>query len=85
MLATIAANEGATTIAKWGALVAKLKEVIPKTPFTERDRLHKMKWRACRNWQDFLDRYSLFVDTCTGVTDKEKALELYKKLPKDVR
>ena len=43
-----------------------------------------MKKRPQEPWCDFLDRYLLYAETCTEVTDQIKAVELFRKLPKDM-
>ena len=43
-----------------------------------------MKKRLGENWTGFLDRYVMYAGTMT-VSDQVQAVELYRKLPKELR
>ena len=58
---------------------------MPQNPLTEQDNLAQMKKRKGESWADFLDRYAMYAQTCTSVASKTQVVELYKKLPKEMR
>jgi len=78
-------GEGMTEALRWQEFQSMVRQLLPHNALSEQDYLARMSRRAKEPWLDFMDRYSLYADTCKKVTEAIKAAELFRKLPRELR
>ena len=78
-------GEGMTEALRWQEFQSMVRQLLPHNALSEQDYLARMSRRAKEPWLDFMDRYSLYADTCKKVTEAIKAAELFRKLPHELR
>ena len=78
-------GEGVNDETRWTALVKAVRELLPHNALLEQDYLSRMSRKPNEAWIDFIDRYFLYAETCSSVSEHVKAAELYRKLPRELQ